>query len=65
MAECKAPVFKKNNVLVCAILTVVYTILIALLAFFFWIPGVYCLIKQYNFRIKNCMKGNSDPNINL
>ncbi|MGC9781233.1 MAG: hypothetical protein HZR80_18470 [Candidatus Heimdallarchaeota archaeon] len=38
---------------------------IMLLIIFIWIPGVWCLIKKFVFRINHCSSGNDYPNIPL
>ena len=68
--RCYAPIFAKNNWLVCIILGLIYLWIIAaliLLTFglIFLSPEGRCLISQYWFRITHCRTGNSDPGILL
>ena len=68
--ECFAPVFEGNNIFACLLLVIVYTlailgILIGTLFLCLLFPSCRCTIKQYQFRIANCVKGNSQPNIPL
>lgn len=70
---CKAPVFSPNIVLVCLVLLITLSFVIAgllvLLVLLGWIPGIresiLCKIKQITFMIQHCGKGNKDPNIEL
>lgn len=58
---CAAPVFGPINIIVCILMWIVAPIVLALLALFSWIPGVRCAIRQYTFRLSNCLTGNDDP----
>lgn len=62
---CYAPVFEARSFPECFFLIFVYLVIVGSLAPFFWYPKVLCLIKQYVYRIRNCTRGNSDPNIKL
>ena len=62
---CFAPVFTKSSIIACIFLAIIYATVIVLLILFIWIPGVLCLIKQYIYRIQNCTRGNSNPDIPL
>lgn len=64
---CRAPTFQGNSVCACFILSIIYAfaILVLLLPALFGSEIAKCKIKQYQFRINNCVKGNSDPNIVL
>ena len=75
--DCYAPVFEGQNWLVCLLLilmwpAVAFVFLILLIfaaALAIFLPGllerIICNYKRYLFRIRNCRKGNSDPNIRL
>jgi hypothetical protein len=64
--KCYAPVFKgTNNVIACIFLRIIYALVIALLVLFIWVPGVACRIKQYIFRMRHCLEGNENPEIEL
>lgn len=65
--NCHAPTFQGNSVCACFILSLIYAfaILILLLPALLGSEKAKCKIKQYQFRINNCVKGNSDPNIDL
>ena len=66
--ECHAPVFNANSGCACLFLTIIYALTIMLL-----IIGTLglillsargrCLIKQYQYRIRNCTKGNQNSNL--
>ena len=63
---CFAPTFRANNMFACWVLSIIYTVIIAMLA----IPALFsaeirCYIRQLLFRIKYCWRGNSDPNITI
>lgn len=73
-SKCYAPVFQPTNVWACFWLTIIYTAIIAILVVLLIIAliggpeavrKIVCLIKQFAYRIANCKKGNSDPNIAL
>ena len=59
MGDCYAPKFGAQNWLVCIFVSIMYIILIAFLYLFSWIPSVRCTIKQLQFRIQRCTKGNT------
>jgi len=75
--ECFAPVFEKQSSIVCLLLVltlpfVALAFLIALivgallgLLFPDVIERIVCNYKRYLFRVKNCQKGNDNPNIKL
>lgn len=61
--KCYAPVFRGSNCIACLYLTIIFTAVIALLVIsLVWLTAEgRCLIKQYQFRIRYCKQGNSDP----
>ncbi len=75
--NCNAPVFEGHNWLVCllqilllplvALAFVIAIIVGAILGIFFprVLEQIICNYKKYLFRVRNCQKGNSDPNIQL
>lgn len=62
---CIAPVFSAGNIFLCLLFLIIIPLIIAVLALFIWIPGVFCTIKKLWFRLNNCSKGNDDPCIVL
>jgi hypothetical protein len=59
---CVAPTFRATqSSLACLLLAIVYSIVIAVLAIFAWIPSINCRIRQVAFRIAHCRDGNADP----
>jgi hypothetical protein len=62
---CIAPVFSAGNIFLCLLFFIIIPLIIAVLALFIWIPGVFCTIKKLWFRLNNCSKGNDDPCIVL
>ena len=65
---CYAPVFRGNNFFACIILAIIYAaailaIIIGTLFLCLFFPSCRCIIKQYQYRITHCVKGNSDPAI--
>ena len=75
--DCYAPVFQKQNWLVCLLLVILLPI-VALAFMIALIVGVIigifipefldriiCNYKRFLFRVRNCSKGNDDPNIRL
>lgn len=65
LADCYAPVFKGSSCPVCFLMTIIYILVVVVLAIFAWIPGIRCLIKKLLFRITHCRRGNSDPCVEL
>ena len=75
--NCNAPVFEGRNWLVCllqilalplvALAFVIAIIVGAILGIFLprVLEQIICNYKKYLFRVRNCQKGNSDPNIQL
>lgn len=63
--KCYAPVFEGNNFIACIFLALIYLTIIVALIILIFIPSIRCLIKQLSFRIRNCVKGNSEPGIPL
>lgn len=62
---CYAPMFRKYSMTEAVILSIICYLLIPPLLLFSWIPSVSCLIKQAQFFIRYCMRGNDNPNIPL
>lgn len=68
---CYAPVFQgTRNAWVCTWLTIIYATVIMLLiigtlGLILLFPQGRCVIKGYVFRIRRCMEGNSDPEIEI
>lgn len=63
---CFAPVFQPSSFIACIFLAIIYSAIILILI----IPAIFsaryrCLVNQYRFRIRNCGRGNSDPNVPL
>ena len=66
--KCYAPVFRKNNCFACVFLALIYLfviayLLIVTLGLILITNKGQCIIKGLLFRIKNCCKGNTDPNL--
>lgn len=66
---CYAPVFKPNSIFAC-VLRLIYLAAIAgiMIATLFLCPlceSCWCTIKQYQFRIKYCTKGNDNSKLEI
>ena len=71
---CYAPVFTPNSGWACWWLILIYTLVIVYLAIMLVIAllggpkavsHIACLIKQYVYRIANCMRGNDNPTLEI
>lgn len=62
---CYAPIFGPSSWYSCLVQAIIYSLVIAVLAFFAWIPRIRCLILQLAFRIQHCGRGNSYAYIDL
>lgn len=69
--KCYAPVFPApRNALACIFVAILFTMIIVMiiigtLGLCLLFAGCRCLIKQYQYRIKNCAKGNTNPNVEI
>ena len=63
---CYAPVFGGNSACACVVLDIVYTVaIVAIIIPALFSKKIMCHVKRYYFRMTHCIKGNSDPNIQL
>ena len=68
--QCFAPTFEGHGAFTCIIMGLIYllaiaAIIIATLGLCLAFDSCRCIIKQYQFRISHCRRGNSDPAIPL
>lgn len=60
---CYAPVFKPGG-LACIFLIIILAVIYALLLLFLiWTESGRCYLRQLAYRINNCFKGNSNPEL--
>ncbi len=62
---CYAPVFKEHSVVESVVVSVICYMVMAILLPFYRVSSVQCLIKQCQFRIRYCLRGNDNPCIPL
>ncbi len=62
---CYAPVFRNYSLVESVIVSVLCYIVIAILVPFYRVSKVQCIIKQCQFRIRYCLRGNDNPTIPL
>jgi hypothetical protein len=69
---CYAPVFGASSFWACIFLSIIYVLILVFLLIMLVlavfggqsaIREIACIIRQYVYRIRNCTKGNSDPNV--
>lgn len=60
---CYAPIFREHSLVEAIIVSVLCNMVIGVLFPFSRIAQVSCLIRQCQFRIRHCLRGNDNPNI--
>ena len=65
MEVCYAPVFRKHSLGESIALSVIYYIVIAVLLPLSWHPRISCFVRQCQFFVRFCLRGNDNPRIPL